>query len=377
MLAYKLVDDFSLFFRHHFLFYHKVIINNSIQYQKMNIIRWLVLVYLITNDLSAYANAFSGLKEVENKFLDSSFRQQGGFCRDIFKGYETISASVIACPKNQFFYRNDSLPKTIDDTVLIPFEYKQSSLNYRSTFRLVDSVIKILHTDDSITFSIDGYAYFEEASEDICYWLSMNRAIAVKNYVLGQGIDSLRMLAFRGNGNQRSIQRKLNKQEVQYHYTAEITLNYPIPPPPVTIQDMDGDGITDMEDSCSSEYGERVRNGCPDKNAIIVPFELQQSSLYSSTYHVLDSVIALLQNDPTLSIAIQGFAYKTEGIKTVCQHLAKERADITRRYLLSRQVNTSRINPVTNVNHLRQLTAGRNPWEISRNARAEIILLHQ
>jgi outer membrane protein OmpA-like peptidoglycan-associated protein len=377
MLAYKLVDDFSLFFHQHLSFNHKAIVNNSIQFQKMNIIRWLVLGYLVTFDLSGYANNYSALKEVENRILDSSFVHQNAVYKRIFEGCKTISVSEFVCPKDQFFYQNDSLPTTIDKTVLIPFEYKQSSLNYRSTFQLIDSVIKILHSDDSITFSIDGYAYFEEASEEICYWLSMNRALAVKNYVLGQGIDSLRMLAFKGNGNQRSIQRKLNKQEVQYHYTAEITLNYPIPPPPLSIQDIDGDGIPDMEDSCRSEYGERASNGCPDKNSIIVPFELQQSSLYSSTYHVLDSVIVLMQNDPTLTIAIQGFAYKTEGIKTVCNVLAKERADISRRYLLSRQVSASRIDSIKNANPLKQVTAGRNPWEISRNARAEIILLYQ
>ncbi len=344
----------------------------------MNITRWLVLVYLLVPDFSSYANTFLRLTEVQHTSPDCSFRHQITVSSDyIFTRNESKIASEVACSKPLFVHQNDSLPKTIDDTVLIPFEYKQSSLNYRSTFLLIDSVVNILLSDDSITFSIDGYAYFEEANEDICYWLSMNRALAVKNYVLGQGIDSVRMLALRGNGKERSIQRKLNKQAVQYHYTAEISLNYPILPPAIHIQDMDGDGIADVEDSCRSEFGDRVRNGCPDRNAIIVPFELQQSSLFSSTYHVLDSVIVLLRNDPTLTIAIQGFAYKTEGIKTVCNLLAKERADISRRYLLSRQVSASRIDSVKNANPLRQVTAGRNPWEISRNARAEIILLHQ
>ena len=361
-----------------YLFNRKGIIHYSIQFLKMNIIRWFVLVYLISYDLSTYANAFFGLNEVGNTLVDSSFRHRAAVSRDsILKGYETLLLFQSVGQSHLFFYRIDSLPKTNDDTVLVPFEYKQSSLNYRSTFRLIDSVIKILHSDDSITFSIDGYAYFEEANEDICYWLSMNRALSVKNYILGQGIDSLRMVAFRGNGNERSIHRKLNKQEVQYHYTAELTLNYPIPPPPISIQDMDGDRIPDIEDSCRSEYGESVRNGCPEKNVIFVPFELQQSTLYSSTYHALDSVIVLLRNDPTLTIAIQGFAYKTEGIKTFCNLLSKERADIARRYLLSRQINASRIDSMQNMNNLRQVNAGRNPWEIARNARAEIILKRQ
>jgi outer membrane protein OmpA-like peptidoglycan-associated protein len=270
----------------------------------------------------------------------------------------------------------DSLPKTIDDTILVPFEYKQSSLNYRSTFKLIDSAIKILLTNDSITFSIDGYSYVEEASENICYWLSFNRALAVKNYVLGQGVDSSRLIAFIGRGNQRSIHRKVKRLPVKYNYTAEIILNYPIPPPAITIPDMDGDGIPDDQDSCRNEFGYPDRNGCPDNSAIIVPFELEQSSLFSSTYKVLDSIVMIMRNNPMLSIAIQGHAYKKEGVKSVCYRLAKERADITRSYLLSRQIDPSRIESVKNLSYSRPLTAGRNPWEISRNARSEIRLVY-
>jgi outer membrane protein OmpA-like peptidoglycan-associated protein len=270
----------------------------------------------------------------------------------------------------------DSLPKTIDDTIVVPFEYKQSSLNYRSTFKLIDSAIKILLTNDSITFSIDGYSYEEEASENICYWLSFNRALAVKNYVLGQGVDSSRLIAFIGRGIQRSIHRKVKRLPVKYNYTAEIILNYPIPPPAVTIPDMDGDGIPDEQDSCRNEFGFPDRNGCPDNSAIIVPFELEQSSLFSSTYKVLDSIVMIMRNNPILSITIQGHAYKKEGVKSVCFRLAKERAEITRSYLLSRQIDKSRIESVFNFSYARPLNAGRNPWEISRNARVEIRLVH-
>jgi outer membrane protein OmpA-like peptidoglycan-associated protein len=270
----------------------------------------------------------------------------------------------------------DSLPKTIDDTIVVPFEYKQSSLNYRSTFKLIDSAIQILLANDSITFSIDGYSYVEEATENICYWLSFNRALSVKNYVLGQGIDSTRLIAFNGRGNQRSIHRKIKRLPVKYNYTAEIILNYPIPPPAVKIPDMDEDGIPDEQDSCRSEYGYADLKGCPDRNAIIVPFELQLSSLFSMTYKVLDSVVVILQNNPLLSIAIEGHACKKEGVKSVCYRLAKERADIAKNYLLSRLINPSRIESVNCFSYLHPLNAGRNPWEISRNARAEIRLVH-
>ena len=92
----------------------------------------------------------------------------------------------------------DSLPKTIDVTVVVPFEYKQSSLNYAYTFKVMDSVAEILLDNDSITFSIDGYSYFDEGNDYVCYWLSFNRALAVKTYVLGRGVDSARLLRFIG-----------------------------------------------------------------------------------------------------------------------------------------------------------------------------------
>ena len=272
--------------------------------------------------------------------------------------------------------KTDSLPKTINDTVVVPFEYKQSALNYKSTFHLIDSVVAILDANDSVTFSIDGYAYFEEAGDEICYWLSLNRALSVKNYVTGRGIDSSRMQFLKGMGNERSIMRRRTKEPVRYNYTAEIILNYPMPEELVPTDDMDGSGIRDEEDSCKTEFGERALNGCPDRNAIIVPFELQQSFLFSTTYKVLDSVVKLLQDDPSLTIRIKGHAYKKEGIRQVCNQLAKDRADIARRYLLTRRVDPARIESVESFGSHRPITAGRNPWEISRNARAEIILVH-
>jgi hypothetical protein len=59
----------------------------------------------------------------------------------------------------------DSLPKYNDSTVIIPFEYQQSSLNYSYTFRRMDSVANILLQDDSIKLSIDGYSYFSEGEQ--------------------------------------------------------------------------------------------------------------------------------------------------------------------------------------------------------------------
>lgn len=269
----------------------------------------------------------------------------------------------------------DSLRKTNKDTVVIPFEYKQSALYQPFTLIAIDSVINILLKHDSVTLTINGYAHVDEGTDSICYYLSLNRALAIKDYVLGRGVDSSRIFSLKGWGNFRSINRKTNNEILKYNCRAEIMLNYPIPPPPPLFLDKDEDGIADSEDKCPDEYGELINGGCPNKDAIIVPFEVQQSSLNTMTYKVLDSVITILLNDPVVSISIDGHAYKKEGGKAVCDRLANERADIVKNYLLSRNISASRINSVKGLGYAHPITAGRNPAEIARNSRAEIFLI--
>ncbi|MEO6548513.1 MAG: OmpA family protein [Ferruginibacter sp.] len=270
----------------------------------------------------------------------------------------------------------DSIPKTNNDTIVVPFQYKQSSLFYPITYKLMDSIAEILVNNELVTLSINGYSYFDEGNDNICYYLSLNRALAVKSYVLGRGVDSSRILDFKALSKLRSIQRKAKKEPVDFNCTAEMILNYPIPPPPVVIMDTDADGIADNEDGCPQEFGDKAHNGCPDSNAIIVPFEPQQSSLLSGTYSVLDSVINLLRNNANLTIAIEGYAYEQEGVTTVCDMLAKDRADIVKRYLLTRRISAKRIDSVKSFGSLKPITAGRNPWEKARNSRAEIFITH-
>ncbi len=282
--------------------------------------------------------------------------------------------AIFATPLNAKWI--DSLPQTKQNTVVIPFEYKQSALYHPFTFKAIDSVVNILLKHDSVTLNVEGYAHVDEGSDTICYYLSLNRALVIKDYVMARGVDSARIISLTGFGNLRSAHLKIYKQIIEYNCRAEIVLNYPLPPPPIIILDADADGIPDGEDQCPTAYGSIANNGCPDKNAIVVPFETQQSSLYSGTYNVLDSIIAIALKDPTLTISIEGHAYKTEGSASICNQLAKDRAEIVRSYLLSRRIPAARIGPTKSFGNLRSITAGRNPWEITRNSRVEIFLVH-
>lgn len=282
------------------------------------------------------------------------------------------NSSAIQLPANNLI---DSFPKFRTDTVVIPFQYKQSALYQLFTFKAIDSVITILLKNDSVTLFINGYAHVDEGSDSISYYLSLNRAFVIRDYVLGRGVDSLRIIALKGWGNVRSINRKTNAEILRYNCRAEITLNYPLPPPPLTMQDSDEDGIADKDDECPNDYGEKINNGCPDKNAIIVPFQSQQYFLYSATYSILDSITNVLLKHPTISITIAGYAHKTEGVNSLCNRLANERADIVKRYLLSRGIAAERIESTKGFGKLKVINAGRNPQEIVRNSRAEILLI--
>jgi outer membrane protein OmpA-like peptidoglycan-associated protein len=263
-------------------------------------------------------------------------------------------------------YFNDS------SLMLIPFEYKQSALYQPYTFEVIDSIVAILKNNHRITLSIDGFAHIDEGSDAICYYLSLNRARFVRDYILGRGIDSSRIVSLVGYGNTRPYYRGRDEKGKTLNCRVELKINRP-PPVKRIVPNRDGDALPDSLDACPDEYGYLDSNGCPN-GAVVVPFESQQSALSAMTYHVLDSVITVLKNNPGFTIAIEGHAYEEEGIKSVCDGLSRNRAEMVKAYFLSRYIPASRIDSVNSLGTSRPLNAGRNPMEIIRNSRAELFL---
>jgi outer membrane protein OmpA-like peptidoglycan-associated protein len=258
--------------------------------------------------------------------------------------------------------------------ILIPFDYKQSALYHAYTYEVIDSVVNLLLKDSSITLSINGYAHQDEGSDTICKYLSLNRALFVRDYILGRGVQPFRLIFVRGMGKKRSEKTNVNKDGHALNCRAELVLNYPAPPPPPHIEDKDGDGIADADDACAYAYGYRENNGCPDKDAIVIPFDYQQSWLSPVTYKALDSLIVVLKENPALKLSVQGHAYPAEGINSLCERLAIERANIVKNYLLSRNIATSRILSVKGFGNSRPYNAGKNPREMALNSRAQIMI---
>jgi outer membrane protein OmpA-like peptidoglycan-associated protein len=288
------------------------------------------------------------------------------------------TAAVVANPVEiATVQQNKPLVKTAytdSSIILIPFDYKQSALFHAFTYDVIDSVVNLLLKDSSITLSINGYAHQDEGSDSICKYLSLNRALFVRDYILGRGVQPFRIIFVRGMGKKRSGNSNVNKDGHALNCRAELVLNFPPPPAPPQIEDKDEDGIADADDACADEFGYKENNGCPDKDAINIPFEFQTSSLSSYTYKALDSVIVVLKENSSFKIAIQGHAYKAEGINAVCERLADERASIVKNYFLSRNISMARIVSIESFGNRRPFNPGRNPLEIGLNSRAEILI---
>lgn len=297
------------------------------------------------------------------------------------KARGSSDAAAIAAEKNQKeINQKDSyktflegLPGGLDSTIVrIPFEFKQSALYHHFTLEVIDSVISILLVKKDLTLSIDGYAHIDEGTDTICWWLSYNRALFVRDYVLGRGVDSSRIFEINAYGNKRPFYKGTDKKGKIVNCRAELRINYPKPVVKVVIPDTDEDGLVDTEDKCPLEYGYKENGGCPNKDIIIVPFETQQSSLQSMTYQVLDSVINILRQNPGYTLSIEGHAYKDEGVISVCNYLAKERAETVKSYLISRLIAANRIDAVKSWGPQRPLNAGKNSQDIFLNSRVEI-----
>jgi outer membrane protein OmpA-like peptidoglycan-associated protein len=266
-------------------------------------------------------------------------------------------------------------PNNYSDSVLIliPFDYKQSALYHSFTYNVIDSVVMMLLKNDSITLTIKGYAHQDEGSDTICKYLSLNRALFVRDYILGRGVKGSRIILVEGMGKTKSAKSNVNKDGHALNCRAELILNYPLPPLHLVIADRDEDGFGDAEDACPDEYGYKENNGCGDK-AIIIPFEIQQSWLSPLAYKILDSVVAVLKENLTFKLSVQGHAYQKEGTNSFCERLAIERAEIVKKYLLSRNIANSRILSVKSFGGCRPYNAGRNPQEINLNSRAQIVM---
>ncbi len=265
-------------------------------------------------------------------------------------------------------------PPTDSGLIIIPFEYRQSALNVPHTFKVIDSAINLLYKNKGITVSVFGYAFFEEGNDTVNKYLALDRALFVRDYILGRGINEDRLLLIKGMGATKSGNSNVDKDGHSRYSNAELILNYPPPPPPI-IYDRDEDGIPDSTDACADVFGYAENKGCPDIDAIMIPFENKGAWLAPKSYSALDNIVKILQESPLYKIRIEGHAFKTEGINTVCNTLAAERAFMVKQYFLSRNIGSKRIATVESFSNRRPINPGKNFEQALLNARAQVFLI--
>ena len=267
-------------------------------------------------------------------------------------------------------------PPTDSGLIIIPFEYRQSALNVPHTFQVIDSAISLLYKNKGITLSIFGYSFFEEGNDTVNKYLALDRALFVRDFILGRGVNEDRLLLIKGMGATKSGNSDVDKNGHSQITRVELILNYPPPPPPI-IYDRDEDGIPDSTDACVDVFGYSEKQGCPDTGAIMIPFELKGAWLVSKSYSALNNVVKILQENPMYNLKIEGHAYKTEGVNIVCDALSTDRAFMVKQYFLSRNIAQKRIITVGNFGNRRPINTGKNYEQILLNARAQVFLIRQ
>lgn len=146
--------------------------------------------------------------------------------------------------------------------------------------------------------------------------------------------------------------------------------------------DSDGDGLTDEEDKCPYEKGPVSNNGCPEiKQEVIhkvtsaaksLAFKVNKAELTPSSYQVLDQIVLLLKEDPSLKLTIEGHT-SAEGSRELNMRLSTQRAETVKKYLESKGVNGSRLTAI-GFGPDKPLTEGRTSEEKAKNRRVELKL---
>jgi outer membrane protein OmpA-like peptidoglycan-associated protein len=152
-------------------------------------------------------------------------------------------------------------------------------------------------------------------------------------------------------------------------------------PPP----DRDHDGVADDLDKCPDAPGSVENEGCPEiKKEIIqkvdlaaskIQFQYNVAALTPESYKVLDDVIKLLKENPELNIRVEGHT-SSEGATSFNMKLSLGRANIVKKYLESRGVESNRLK-AEGFGSTRLLNKDKTPAEKALNRRVELKLSNQ
>lgn len=149
------------------------------------------------------------------------------------------------------------------------------------------------------------------------------------------------------------------------------------------VPDTDGDGVNDENDKCPNEKGTADNNGCPAeiKKEIIekvnyaaekLQFTSAKAVLTPQSLKVLDDVVKILNENPTINVFIEGHT-SADGTLPFNMKLSEERANTVKNYLQSKGIAESRLT-AKGFGPTQPLNSGKTFAEKSQNRRVELKL---
>jgi OOP family OmpA-OmpF porin len=116
-----------------------------------------------------------------------------------------------------------------------------------------------------------------------------------------------------------------------------------VPPPvKVTPNDSDGDGVNDDEDQCPGTPAGAVVNavGCWTLDSVL--FDFDKAAIKSEGYPLLDAIVVIMENNPTMSIELQGHTDNV-GTEEYNMDLSMRRSNSVASYLVEKGILRNRM----------------------------------
>jgi len=148
------------------------------------------------------------------------------------------------------------------------------------------------------------------------------------------------------------------------------------------IPDTDKDGVNDEEDKCVTIPGPRENFGCPvipeevkkrvDIAAKNILFVTGSSRLQRSSFKGLDDVVKIMQENPGMSLAIDGHTDNV-GAEDFNQKLSEDRANSVKTYIVSKGIDEGRVT-ATGHGELKPIADNKTAAGRQKNRRSELTL---
>lgn len=149
------------------------------------------------------------------------------------------------------------------------------------------------------------------------------------------------------------------------------------------VPDSDGDGVNDEDDKCPNVKGKKEMSGCPEevKKEIVekvnyaakrIQFQTSKAALLPQSLKVLDEVVNILNENPELTLLIEGHTSRDGNFDTNMK-LSEGRAEAVKTYLISKGIDQSRLT-TKGFGPTQPLNNGSTSAERAQNRRVELKL---